>query len=228
MKIQTETLFVHDNNGKMTFVNDPTEPATRLAPRFFLGITTSGFVYRFRHDLPLLLTTQLEELIQSKQPPNNLKKTTIDTADIEDLLNTHKPIERIWNGPTYYFPKPLSVSPNVVRADKNNAHLFNATFPEMIVELDDIQPCMAYVVEGNAVSVCQTVRRSSRADEAGLDTLEKYRGQGYGPLAAAGWAEKIKAEGKIPFYSTSWKNQSSQRVAEKLGLVQFGIDFHIT
>ena len=49
-----------------------------------------------------------------------------------------------------------------------------------------------------------------------------------GVSAVAGWATAVEKTGAIPLYSTSWKNIASQKVAERLGLSMFGVDFHIT
>ncbi len=228
MEIQAKTLFVHNENGRMTFVNDLTDPKTYPAPRFFLGFTTSGFICHFRDDMPQQLCTQLQKLIHSKPPTMNGQTFPTCAQEIEKILNSHGRIEQIECGPAFCFPEHLKLTANVVRVERHNESLFNSTFPEMVDEVDDIQPCMAFLSEGKAVSVCQSVRKSPYAEEAGVDTLEAYRGQGYAPLVVAGWAEAIKEKGKIPLYSTSWKNRSSQRVAEKLGLIQYGVDYHVT
>jgi hypothetical protein len=34
--------------------------------------------------------------------------------------------------------------------------------------------------------------------------------------------------GLVPLYSTSWKNEPSRAVARRLGLIQYGVDLHIT
>ena len=48
MRIQAEALFTHDLNGRLSRVN---EPNGARAPRFFLGRTAQGRVWRFRDDL---------------------------------------------------------------------------------------------------------------------------------------------------------------------------------
>lgn len=85
------------------------------------------------------------------------------------------------------------------------------------------------IVEGDkAVSICQSVRKSEEAEEAGVDTLLSHRGKGYAVQVVAGWARIIREQGRIPLYSTSWDNKASQRVAEKLGLELYGVDIHIS
>ena len=228
MKIQVKTLFVHDENGKMTFINDPTEPEIYPAPRFFLGFTESGFVFRFRYDLPPQLCAQIKEVIHSNPPSWKFQTAPTCATEIERILDSHGKIERIWCGPAFCFPDHVPVSPEIMHVEKQKTDVFKSTFPDMISEFDYTQPCVAFLDGAKAVSVCQSVRKTPKAEEAGVDTLDGYRGRGYAPLVVAGWAEAVKAKRKIPFYSTSWENRSSQRVAEKLGLIQFSVYYHIT
>ena len=78
------------------------------------------------------------------------------------------------------------------------------------------------------MSFCCSVRISPQADEAGVETLEDYRGRGYATNVVAGWAIAVRELGRIPLYSTSWDNVVSQSVAKKLGLILYGVDLHFT
>ena len=49
MRLHVEALSVHDDGSRMMAVN---EPGGRLAPRFFLGRTLAGNLWRFRTDVP--------------------------------------------------------------------------------------------------------------------------------------------------------------------------------
>lgn len=228
LKIQVEMSFVHDQSGRLTYINEPAEPETYPAPRFFLGYSGSGFVYRFRNDLPSSVCEQLEELVLSTSFPPVPQSHPACAKEVEEILLSHAPIQKIWSGPAFRFPEHIKFDAQVVRIASHNADLLENGFSDWISELDFIQPCMAIVEEGHAVSICQSVRKSPHAEAAGVDTLASHRGKGYAPLVVAGWAEAVKAKRKIPFYSTSWENRSSQRVAEKLGLIQFGVDYHVT
>jgi hypothetical protein len=87
---------------------------------------------------------------------------------------------------------------------------------------------MAVVIQGGrAVSVCCSVRVSDRAHEAGVETHAGFRGRGHAGAAVTVWADLVRKLDRIPFYSTSWKNDASRAVARKLGLDQFGSDLGI-
>ncbi|MVP01829.1 GNAT family N-acetyltransferase [Paenibacillus lutrae] len=88
-------------------------------------------------------------------------------------------------------------------------------------------PVAAYIVNGEAVSVCCSARKSMKAAEASLSTIEPHRGKGYASHVVQEWSQAVTRGGSIPLYSTSWGNLSSQIVARKLGLVQYGMDFNI-
>ena len=129
----------------------------------------------------------------------------------------------------YRFPDQIpSPSTKVVRVTQENAELLRDSFPEVISELDLVQPCIVVVEDRRAVSLCHSVRISARAHEAGLETLKTYRRKGYAAAVVAGWATVVRDLGLIPFYSTSWDNVASQGVAGSLGLVLYSADFSFT
>ena len=83
-------------------------------------------------------------------------------------------------------------------------------------------------MDGRAVSVCASVRRSTAAHEAGVETAPQYRGRGLAPRAVAAWARAVLTMDRVPLYSTSWQNEASRNVARKLGMTHFGNDLPIT
>ena len=227
MKIQVDTLFVHDDEDRLRFINEPYRPEDHPAPVVFIGRTRCGLVVRFRYDIPEALCQRVQAIIQAQPLSDNLYESPSYLAKVKDLLTPHITMDRQWMGPAYRFPDSLGVSPEVVRIDRSTAYLLEFGFSDLIPELDHCQPVVAIVEGGKAVSVCQSVRKSVEAEEAGVDTLLSHRGKGYAAQVVAGWAGLVREQGRIPLYSTSWDNKASQRVAEKLGLRLYGVDFHI-
>jgi hypothetical protein len=88
-------------------------------------------------------------------------------------------------------------------------------------------PVAAVVVEGQAVAVCRSVRRSALAVEAGVDTVEGFRGRGWGVAVTALWARAAAAQGLVPCYSTQDENAASLGLARSLGLVPFARDLSL-
>ena len=103
-----------------------------------------------------------------------------------------------------------------------------ANFDDWLDDIGRCQPMVALVKDGQAVSVCATVRAAGHACEAGVETLARFRGRGYACHAVASWANAVRLQRRIPLYSTSWDNEASVAVARKLGLVQYATTFHIT
>lgn len=227
MKIQVEALFTQDENGRLQRINEPTgdvEPA----PRFFFGYTNKGSICKFRHDLPGNVVAQLKEVAAAEPILVNPEKIPKTHRQFEDILQSHAPIERVWVGLAYRFPEHIAPPTNVIQLSSENAGLLRGDFAEMVSELNSWQPYLAIIEDARAVSICRSVRISSRAHEAGVNTLPSYRRRGHATSVVAAWAFAIRALNLIPLYSTSWDNVASQGVARRLGLVQYGVDYHVT
>lgn len=227
MEIQVEVLFTQDENGCLQRINEPAGDATP-APRFFFGYTNEGSICRFRQDLPDNIVTQLKEVAAAELMLMNSQKIPRNHRQFKNILQNHAPIEQVWVGPAYRFPEQIAPPTNVVRLSRASAGLLKGDFTEMVSELNSSQPYLAVIEDSQAVSVCRSVRSSSRAHEAGVDTLVGYRRRGYATSVVAAWALAVRALNRVPLYSTSWDNVASQRVAQGLGLVQYGVDYHVT
>ena len=226
MKIHVEVLFTQDKSGCIQYINEPDGDAGP-APRFFCGYTHEGSICRFRYDLPDNVVTRLKEVVASEPMPMNFQKIPRCHRQFQDILQSHAPIKRVWIGPAYRFPEHITPPTNVVRLSHENARLLQEDFTEMRSELNVWQPYLAIIEDSQAVSICRSVRLSSHAHEAGVDTLVDYRRRGYAASVVAAWALAVRALNRIPLYSTSWDNAASQGVARRLGLVQYGVDYHV-
>jgi hypothetical protein len=225
MELQVRTLFVQDERRRILRVNDPSKVP---APRFFLGRTTSGNIWRVRHDLPDSTASVLQDLAATEPVATELREAPANFDKYSETLAADAPIAFIEHGPAYYFPAHLEVRPDIVYVTASNKDLLERGFPSYLGGIEAIQPCAAVVEGEHAVSICCSARITREAAEAGVQTLEGFRSHGYATRAVAAWAIAVRRLDLIPLYSTSWENMASQGVAGKLGLVRYGADFDLT
>jgi len=232
MHVQVSTLFVSDPDGRLRYHREPgyCESDLEPAPRFFLGRTSQGHVWRFRHDLPQALVHELERLCQAEPVTTDLADEPHNTALIRAALHAHAPISGEERGPAYLIPNGVKAAGEAVLISAANAHLLERHFPwkrESAYSLES-GPITGVVEEGSAVSICHCARLSPLAAEAGVETVAPFRGRGYAGAAVASWAGAVRDLGLIPLYSTQWENCASRAVARKLGMVCYGEDWWIT
>jgi GNAT acetyltransferase-like protein len=225
MGTHVEALFTHDAAGDLVRVN---EPDGAPAPRFFLGRTMDGAVRRFRYDVGHDLRRELEAASEHDVLPGYVLDSPPRPSRCEDILARSAPVERTWAGPAFCFPPELPTTIGTVLVTEENAQLLHPLLEPWIPDVRTGQPMFALLVDGQSVAVCCSVRRTSMAHEAGVETARCYRGRGYAARVVSAWARAVRDMGRVPLYSTSWQNASSRAVARKLALICFGNDLHIT
>jgi RimJ/RimL family protein N-acetyltransferase len=229
-RLHTDALFVHDANNRLLRVNEPDPEGP--APRFFMFRTISGNIWRTRHDLPAALTIELERLAASEPAASNtseLREPPYHLSEITELLKQRAPLNNIDSGPAYYLPElhPPSGT-GTITITQANLTLLEPNYPYTRTRYRELAPVVVRVVDGVAVAVCYSARITAQVAEAGVHTVEAYRGRGYAVEVVRGWAAGISASGRLPLYSTSWENTASQAVAANLGAVLYGVDLSIT
>jgi hypothetical protein len=225
MRIHLEAEFTHDSTGRMRSVN---EPGGSDAPKFFLGRTAEGNMWRLRHDVGADLVQALEALCKREPVGKDITLPRDSAAAYTRLLAQRAPIQNLWTGPAFRFPDEVPTAPETVLVTEANADVLHPHFKEWLDDIAHAQPFLALLVGGRAVSICCSVRITGEAHEAGVETFHEVRGCGHAAQVVAAWANAVRQIGPIPLYSTSWRNTASQAVAKKLGLVQYGADLHIT
>ena len=226
LEVHIETSWVCHHSDDLLTSNEPTPSYRRPAPPYLLTWSDKRWHHRFRGDVPDTVRRSLSGLVEDHWPFED-PRTPIPFAKSRALLGVDHGLTRTIAGPAYYIPEIRTPSTLPVAITSENVHVCAETFPSMVKDVQDERPCFAVIVEGKAVSICTTVRRSPHAAEAGLDTLESHRKNGYGTAVTSAWASRHREEGLIPFYSTSWDNSASRRVAEKLGCIQYASDFRL-
>jgi RimJ/RimL family protein N-acetyltransferase len=228
MVMHVAALFTLDAAGRMLRGN---EPSGKAAPRFFLGRTLEGNVWRFRHDQGDDVVQAIEALCRAEIATEELLRPPYGATQYRDVLERFAPVERVWTGPAYRFP-PVLEQPtdmtDVVVVTRENADVLRRYLSPWLEDVAIGQPLVALLRDGHAVSVCCSVRLTDHAYEAGVETHPEFRGQGFAPRVVSAWGRAVRAMGRIPLYSTSWENLASRAVAAKVGLVRYGTDLHIT
>jgi hypothetical protein len=236
LELQVAALFTHDPAGRIVAIN---EPDGGPAPCFFLGRTRVGNLWRVRHDLPTAAARQLDALAAAEPVRDDLHAEPANMAAFLEALRADGESCSIQSGPAYRFPDMLPApaglmpSAGVTWITRANLHLLHPLEQmgwdreALAAQFEGWEPIVALVEDGAAVSLGFSSRLTERAAEAGVNTLEGYRGRGYAPVVVAAWAHAIRASGRMPLYSTSWDNHASQAVARKLGLIQYGADLSL-
>lgn len=226
---RVEALFTHDVRGDLVSINElEPDPPPGPAPRVYLGVTSSGIVRAYRHDVPLELRTAIDQLCDDH--PDALKDLAAFVSRLEQTLAQHAPSgtpSEIRTGPAYSFPDSPAAPAGAVLMQPGQEAPLAATFPFTATWLRESWPCYAMLDGDRVVAICDSARRTAHVAEAGVDTLPEYRGRGYAALVTAAWAKAIRAAGITPVYSTSADNHASQAVARKLGLREFGWDVQV-
>jgi hypothetical protein len=227
MRVHIAALFMHDDHGRMTCVN---EPSGQRAPRFFFGRTMHGVEWRVRNDVqdPQLLQDLQAAVERSAAVPAELALQPESSAPFEELLSRAAPIERLEAGPAFVFPERLPPATRAVLVTAANADVLRPYLAPWIPDITQSPPLFAMVHDGAAVAVCGSVRRTPAAHEAGVETVPEFRGRGFAGQVVAAWGQAVRELGVVPLYSTSWSNAASRAVARKLDLRLFGSDLHLT
>jgi RimJ/RimL family protein N-acetyltransferase len=219
MQARADVLFTYDERDRIVHHNDP---EMRPAPLVFLAYTPGGYVIRYGQAVPNGVANRLREIVDRQPPIEDLRSVLPVVTAIQDVLG--QPPSNQEGGPAYRFPDALPAIANAVQVTEANVEVAGDTFPWLLTELAGWRPCFAVVRDNAAVSVCFSARIGEVVCEAGVETLPAFRRHGYASAATAAWAAAIRDSGRIPLYSTSWRNLASQRVARHLELIMFGAD----
>lgn len=222
--MQVAALYVHDARGRLLRVNEP-DPEHE-APRFFLARTVEGNLWRTRHDLPSDRAAELERLAADEPVVVDPREPPRHAVAYAALLEQHAPLGDRYAGPAYSLPE-LVPPTGAVTITRANAALLQTHFPYTLSRLAELAPVVAVVADGVAVATCSSVRITAQVAEAGVHTVEGYRGRGYATETVRGWAAAIRATGRLPLYSTWWANASSLAVAKKLRAVWYAAEFSL-
>ncbi len=222
LEIQLRTLFEFDARGRILGVR---KTDTLAAPRVCLGRTTEGNLLRLRADVPDSLAAELESIAAREPCLSQLREPPPPDPALAAALG---PYEREYRGPTFLLPETSADASRAELVTSANVGRVAGPFGWLDAELADASPAVVVIEAGETVSVCHCARRGNRAAEAGVETVAAVRGRGHARAAVAAWAAHVRDAGLLPLYSTWWENRASLAVADALGAVAYGEDFHLT
>jgi hypothetical protein len=173
--------------------------------------------------------SHLTQLCGTEPVGRQLHEEPIHFADYLALLDAQAPVKNVWTGPAYSFPERLPPPRRIaVAVTSENVDVLRLNFPDWVPDINPSTPCLAILDHGHAVSVCASVRITPEAHEAGVETVADSRRRGYASDVVTQWANEVRRRKCAPLYSTSWKNDASIAVANRLRLRLYGSDFHVT
>lgn len=225
-----DALYEHDARGRATRRR---EPGAVPVPRFHLGRTRHGNLWRIRHDVSPALASRLsrlaarEALLPGGDPP---WPAALRLADLRSALEEAGPVEAEWGGVAFRFPEALlgasrSSGPGLAwidPADPRATVALEDAFPGLAAVIADRLPCVVAHDEGRIVSACYSAAGDGAGPaEAGVDTLEGFRGRGHASRCVTAWAQRVAELGGQPLYSTDWLNAPSLALARRLGLITY-------
>ena len=228
MQLHVDAEFTHDADGCMVSTN---EPAAVPAPRFFLGHTSDGIVERYRGDVSAECRSGLKAAIEvvARDSKSAATDEPLDPTPFEQILSQDAPILHTSVGVAFRFATAVpSMQGTRILRNSEDAKLLHPLLAAWAPDIRASAPLVAFVLDGQAVAVCASVRITPRAHEAGVETAAPFRGCGHARAAVAAWSVAVRARGAEPLYSTTWQNMASRALARSLGLVSVGRDLHIT
>ena len=225
-RMHVESAYELGADGRILRVREP-EP-NRPPPRFGLVRTRQGHIPLVRHDIPAAIASLLLGLAEREPPLDDPLAAPSHLDAYLEALSEYAPVERTDAGPAFVLRAPKTVPRGVTRISMENASLLERYFAWAIRYLDVYSPICAVVEDVFAVAVCFSAREPSPGAEAGVFTAEEYRRRGYAQRAVAAWARGVLEAGRVPLYSTSWRNTASRRIAERLGGELYAVDFSLT
>ena len=142
MRMHVEALYLHDARARIASTN---EWRPGPAPRFFLGRTLAGNVWRFRTDVPEAQIVELEALCNAEPVVSELPRAPLHQDAFVRVLESNARIERIWTGPAYSFSNEVASSAPCVEINAANVDLLRGGLEDWLEDVPHRRPFIAAV-----------------------------------------------------------------------------------
>lgn len=222
---------MHDVRGRIISTREP-EPTP--GPLFCIVRGAESCAWSVHADVPEYIAQEVHTIARREAPITEFRSAPAQIMAVRDCLGAYiqtrdgaaaAVVET--SGPAMTFPNHVSAETEVeiIEDERLLAPEFRGWVDGEIAR--GRGPVLAAFEDGRPVSICFCARSSPVAAEAGVETLERYRGRGLAARVVAAWACAIRAQGRIPQYSTFWTNAASLSVARKLGLITYASIYNV-
>ncbi len=227
LRQHADVLFRMDERGRLTSLN---EPGDEPAPRLFLARSRDTHATWFRADVPAEAVDTCRSIAIRMPAWDGSPSPPAAFEELRSVIAASGPIDDETVGPAFVFGERVIVpdEDEVLIIDAESAHLLERHFPYTLSVLESRDPVVGVVLDGAVVSACFAARSTHAACEAGVATVEQYRGRGLAPIVVSAWRGAVERGGRQPLYSTSWENAASRAVARRLRLVAYAETFSLT
>lgn len=223
--LQLDVLLERDRDGRLLATRDA---PPRPAPRLFLGRSPAANAWATRAGLDPATERALHRFCAAEPRPERL---AVDHTPVcrERALALLAPVGIEHRGPAYVLPQDLPGDDRARLVSAEERADWSEAFPWLAEEFEAVSPVAIAFVDGRPAAVCHSPRGcTARAAEAGVETIERFRGRGLASAAVACWARAVQRSGRLALYSTSWENAASRAVASRLGARLYGEDWHVS
>jgi hypothetical protein len=224
LEMHIEALFTLDGQSKLVSINEPWDK-TKPAPRLYLGKTFDGsIIYKYGYNISFEIIKKLEYYLEKE----SILEKNYEIKYLDEYINILGSKDYSQEICFYYNDEINESLDHYKKINSENINKINLKYFEWLKEeIKYCQPCCAIIEKNQIVSICRSVRITENAHEAGIETINEYKGKGLAVKILREWANEVQKIGCIALYSTNKENKSSQKVAEKALLNNFGIGISI-
>jgi hypothetical protein len=217
LRLELETLWVTDERARLLRARTVD---WRPAPLLAVASGTDAMVWAASATIADDVAGQINEVLAAEEPPPvqpGVGWRPSTAGILLELLGRQGAVGPIERGPSFVLVDPPDLHEGIECWTSSDVDISGLAG---LMPDDDrgglVAPWAVAMVDGVVAAVCETARSTPASVEAGVWTYEAYRRRGLGAAVTAAWT-RLAAERTV-FYSTSFDNEASQRIAGRLAL----------
>ena len=217
-------LFAYDANGRLV---SGVGCRGERGPRYYLGRTAQGNVWRFGAGLPPSLVIDLARWSAQERPLEVKPLARLEPPPdperwpyLMERLADHRPTDCFATCPVLVPPEtPPGVGISrgrVVRFHAVEGPLLDPIFAASAAAVASGAACFVKLFEGEILASCHTKRLDSGGyAELAVLTRGEDRGRGYAREVVQAWADFIRSQGGFPVARPSWQDRAFLKLARR-------------